>query len=184
MAPVSTADNRFLGECFPVCTIKKTGSSAESADAIRLRQSAKRVKQSNLHNIEAPETVRFSGDHFRIVKVNQNKEAIKNVLGLASDFSHNSQVRLPHIATDEAKFPGSFFPKFLEELPQSTASPLLADQQQALAAGIDLVDQPQLLVPLLPGNLLDFKPANRAVAPLHGIEEENGNFPPWNKLDP
>jgi hypothetical protein len=58
----------------------------------------------------------------------------------------------PHIAANELQPAGAFFAQHPEESQKRLGRPVLADPQEPLAPGVDLVDQRQVLVALLPLN--------------------------------
>src|SRR5690606_32332235 len=76
------------------------------------------------------------------------------------------QVRLPHIRTDVLELGAALLAKPTEETQQGLQLALLAYPQQPLAVAVDLVDQGQILVPLLPGDFVNPNGAYTAKVPV------------------
>jgi hypothetical protein len=81
-------------------------------------------------------------------------EAVKHMPGLPGLLGNNPQVRLPHVRADELQSRAALGSEPAEEAQQGLDLALLADPQQALAVGVDLVDQRQVAMSALPLHLV------------------------------
>jgi len=88
-------------------------------------------------------------------KVGHDMEAVDDLHSLTDNLGNDSQIRFPHVAADKTESCSPFFAKFLEESPQGFLGPFLSDPQQALATGIDLVDQGQIFMAFFPGDFVN-----------------------------
>ena len=74
-------------------------------------------------------------------------EAVEDMKGLRALFPDDLQVRLPHVGTDKDDLRGDLIADDGEESAERFDRSLLADPEEARNAGIDLIDQRQILVP-------------------------------------
>ena len=82
-------------------------------------------------------------------------KAVQHVHGLASFLGDHFQVRLPHVRAHVLQRRAALSAKPAEKAQQRLDLALVADPQQTLAVRVDLLHQRQVLMPSLPGNLVD-----------------------------
>ena len=100
-------------------------------------------------------------------------EAVEHVQGLPGALADHGQVGLPHVGADHPQGRGAVGAEPLEEALEGLDLALLADPQQAAAAGVELVDEGQVAMAGLPGDLVDADgghavQADASAAPSHG----------------
>ena len=82
-------------------------------------------------------------------------EAVEDVDGRRAALADDVAERLPHVAGDEHDGLGALVAEHVEEGVEALGRPVPRHVQQPAAAVVDLVDEREVLVPLLPGQLVD-----------------------------
>ena len=108
-----------------------------------------------------------------LTHVHRDMEAVEDVQRVAGLLGHDLEVRLPHVAAHEAECLRVRLAEPTEEPEQRLHAALRTDPQQSLPSRVDLVDQGQVPMAVLPLDLVD---ADRfdavqvhvGAAPLHG----------------
>src|SRR5690606_21466076 len=85
----------------------------------------------------------------------RNVEPVENVNRLAGTASHGADERLPHVADYELKFRGVLRTEPVEERAERLGGPIASNPEQSSATLVQLIDQGEVLVPLLPRQLVD-----------------------------
>jgi len=105
-------------------------------------------------------------------------EAVEDVEGVGAVLGDQVEVGLPHVGADELDLPGQLAADQREELLEALEGAILADPEQADHAGLDLVDQRQVLMAAAVLDLVDADRADRIEGaplqapfddPLHGL---------------
>src|SRR5712691_5599361 len=91
----------------------------------------------------------------RLAQVHGDVKPVEDVQGVARLLRDDLQVRLPHVAADEAQRCGAVAAEPPEELQHGLGAALLPDPEQAFAPGIDLVHQRHVAMAALPLNLVE-----------------------------
>ena len=84
-----------------------------------------------------------------------NMKSIQDMNRLTGYLGNHLQIGFPHVAANETNPGRSFWAELLKERTQGFLGPLLTDPEQSPTAGINLIDQSQVLRPLAPGNLIE-----------------------------
>lgn len=96
------------------------------------------------------------GAHFvdRFAKVGHDVEAIEDVQRPFGFLGDHFQIRFPHVAADVFQITTALFSKPAKEPQQCFDRSLLADPQQPFAVTVDLINQREITMTALPGNLI------------------------------
>src|ERR1700694_4418409 len=90
-----------------------------------------------------------------LAQLGHDVKAVEHVQAMSGPLANDLQVRLPHVATDEAKPLDPIGTEPIEERPESFRGPLLTDPDQPAHTDVDLVDKRQISLPEFPLNLVD-----------------------------
>src|SRR6202044_3885736 len=101
-------------------------------------------------------------------------EAVQDMDGRRAAEANDLAEGFPHVAGDEQDALGAFLAEHVEEAVEAGGGSIPRDVQQAAAPVVELVDEREVLVPLLPGQLVDTdRPdaveASVLQAPAHGV---------------
>jgi len=99
----------------------------------------------------------FMGTNFiyRFAHMRHNVEPVQDIQCGPGLLGNHFQIRPPHVRADESQFQAPFPAKPAEETQQGLDRAPLTDPQQAFAVSVDLVDQRQITVTPLPGDLVN-----------------------------
>src|SRR4030095_11855433 len=99
----------------------------------------------------------FAGADFvhGLVQACDEMEAIEYVQRMAGLLGDDLEISLPHVRADEAQLSRALASQPAEEAQECLGLAMLADPQQAPGSRIELVDDGQELIALLPGDLVD-----------------------------
>ena len=89
-----------------------------------------------------------------LAQIRHDVKPIENMNRMARLFGNHLQVRFPHVAANITQLAATVLAQPAEEPQQGLHLPLLANPQQPPAVGVNLVNQRQILVPALPGDLI------------------------------
>src|ERR1700733_5989441 len=89
------------------------------------------------------------------IHLGDDMKALKDVESVGASLASHAQVGLPHVGADELDFRGEFFPEHGEESLEGFYGWFFPHPEQAGGAGVDLIDQSEVLVALGKLDLLD-----------------------------
>src|SRR5882757_5502404 len=101
-----------------------------------------------------------------LVDPGDNVKAVQYMDRVTDALLDDLQIWLPHIRTHVLDKVGSTVSEHVEELRKGLACPLLSDPKQTHASLVDLIDQSQIIVVLLPLYLVDANGSNSIQAPV------------------
>ena len=140
-------------------------AAAPQQQPARLSQPRRATPLLQLADLRAPDGVDCR------VHVERDVEPVEHVEGVVSLLGDDLEVRLPHVAADEPQRLRPLPAEPPEEPQERLDAPRLADPQEPRVRGVDLVDQGEIPMPVLPLDLVDahgFNPRQILVRPAPG----------------